>query len=131
MGLSREEFLKGVPERVWEEMEVPGWGTMSVRGLDALELVDLAEYLDAVPASVPRVRGTEVMARVAVRCLATPEGDRLLTDDDLPTLLRKPGALDALPVIFATANRINKIIVAKDDPEKNSEPSVNGDSPTG
>lgn len=128
MGLSREQFLANIPERIVEEVEVPVWGAMQIRSLDALELVSLSEWLATVEEIETRRRGTSIMAMVAVRCLSDVDGERLLQDDDLPALYRKPGAVEALPVVFAAANRINRIIVVPD--EKNSEPSVSDDLPT-
>lgn len=119
MGLSREEFLSGVPERVWEELEVPGWGLVNVATLDAMEYVQLIRWLDEVTDQDSRVRGTEIMARTAVRCLVDDQGNRLLQDDDLTAIYRRPGAFSALPAIFEAANRINRIVgVAVDDTKK-------------
>lgn len=116
MGLSRDQFLM-LPDLPREEIEAPPWGRVTVKTLDALELLDLLEFLNVhVEGERSDTRVTlEGMAKIAVRCLVDDEGNRLQQDDEYQMLYRKQGAKEALGVIVATADRLNQIFVKKKD----------------
>lgn len=121
MGLSRDQFLT-LPDLPSEDVDAPPWGRVTVKTLNALELLDLLEFLNLSGEGESDTRVTlEGMAKIAAHCLVDDEGNRLLQDDEYQMLYRKQGAKEALGVIVAAADRLNQIFVRKkaDGEEKN------------
>ena len=132
MGLNRDQFLS-LPDLPTETIDAAPWGTVTIKTLDALELLSLLEFIsipEGASEQEKRIADYETPAKIATRCMVDEQGNRILQDGEFRLLFRKRGAAQALAVIVETSNRLNSIFVHQDDARKNSEPSEIGDLPS-
>ena len=130
MGLTREQF-QALPDLPTEAVDSGPWGTVNVKTLDALELLDLVEFItipEGATEQEKRRADYETPAKIASRCMVDDNGDRVVQDDEFRILFRKKGASVALGAIMEASNRLNSIFSSAGDDGKNSEPNETGDS---
>lgn len=90
--LGREEFL-APQQRRYATVTMPGFGMVRIQSLTEREKSDFETAAMTVKGGLSRRKLEEARRRLIVLCIVDANGNRLLTEQDMPTLENLDGAV--------------------------------------